>query len=91
MAWIITSGEVISVGFEGKLAKVKESFTKRDGTEGAAYFSAFFEAPHGLDVGAKGKFSGVLGVKPDIYEGKAKADVTINQTRFEVAEDEDAF
>lgn len=96
MAFVTAEGEVTRVVWDGKGATVKESFTKRDGTEGAAYYTAFFDEPHGLNVGDTGRFNGILGVKPSTYTGsdgktRTGVDVTINSTRFTPAGDSDPF
>ncbi len=56
MAFAIVNGSVNRTFFEGKGASIKETFTKRDGTESASYYTAFFDAPHGLREGDTGKF-----------------------------------
>lgn len=90
MAIAIVNGKVNRVFFEGKGASVVETFQKRDGTEGNSYYTAFFDAPHGLEEGAEGKFSGLLSVKAREYEkdGEIKhtADAVLNSARFEAAE-----
>lgn len=64
-----------------------EKFTKRDGTEGASYYSAFFTEPHGLNEGDSGVFKGNLSVSLRNYEVEGEtrysADATINNTRVE--------
>jgi hypothetical protein len=85
MAWLsIRVAEVTNTFFDGKGASVKESFTKNDGTEGAQYFSAFFTAPHGLNVGDVVKIGGIQSVKTEEYEGVVRAKVTINNAQVEV-------
>ena len=91
MAWMVVNGTVDKVFYEGKALTVKESYTKKDGTAGASYFSAFFDEEHGLVAGVAGKFSGVFSVKPEIYNSKATANVTINSTRFEPVVDSGGF
>ena len=91
MATAYVNGTVNRVFFDGKGASIKESFTKRDGTEGASYYTAFFDAPHGLDEGATGKFSGLLSVKAREYQDKegntrVTADAVLNSARFEAAD-----
>jgi len=83
MAYVTVNGSVEQTFYEGKGARIKESFTKRDGEAGAAYYSAFFEQEHGLNVGDEGKFSGLLGVKSEEYDGKHFARVTLNNTKAE--------
>lgn len=74
----------------GTGAGLKETFTKRDGSEGATYYSAFFEGEHSLSKGDRGNFSGLLGTKVSTYEkdGETKygVDVTLNSARFEAAD-----
>lgn len=93
MAFAIVNGSVQRTFFDGKGASVKETFTKRDGTEGASYYTAFFDAPHGLSEGDTGKFSGLLSAKPNSYEkdGETRhsADIVLNSAKFEAAESED--
>ncbi len=90
MAWItVRNAEVTNVFYNDTGAKIKESFTKRDGEPGAMYFSAFFDGPHGLSIGDKGTFGGVLGVKPEMYQDKPQANVTINQATYEAAGGDD--
>lgn len=88
MAFVIVNGTVDNVFYEGKGLKIKESFTKRDGSEGASYYSAFFEAPHGLNVGDSAKFSGLLGAKGRTYDKQdgsvgVSADLTLNNAKAE--------
>lgn len=92
MAYVIVDGAVENVFYEGKGLRIKESFKKRDGSEGAAYFSAFTDTPHGLSVGDKGTFKGNLSVKTRTYtndqgEERTTADVTINNLKFEASSD----
>ena len=68
MAFITVTGEVTRTFWNGQGAGIKESWTTNDGDERAAYYSAFFDEPHGLEEGDAGKFSGRLGVKPNTYE-----------------------
>lgn len=90
MAFAIVNGTVQRTFFDGKGASVKETFTKRDGTEGASYYTAFFDAPHGLAEGATGKFSGLLSSKVSSYEKEGEtrhsADIVLNSAKFEAAE-----
>lgn len=89
----IRNAEVTRVFYNGKGAGIKESFTLRDGGEGARYYSAFFDEEHGLSEGDRGDFSGLLGTKVNQYEkdGETKygVDVTLNSARFEAASDDD--
>ena len=89
----IRNAEVTRTFYNGQGAGLKESFTLRNGEEGARYYSAFFEKPHGLTEGQRGNFSGLLGTKVSEYErdGEIKhgVDVTLNNTRFEAVEDDD--
>lgn len=89
--WVIVNGEVTSTFYNGKGAKVKESFKKQDGSTGESYYSAFFENEHGLEVGAVGKFSGFGSVKAEEYpvdSGSWWGRITINNTRFEPEEED---
>lgn len=93
MAIAIVNGTVNRVFYNGQGASIKESFTKRDGTEGASYYTAFFDQPHGLDEGATGKFSGLLSTKIRDYDDKdgnpkQSLDVVLNSARFEAAQDD---
>lgn len=83
--WGISNGTVENVFFDGKGARIKESFTKRDGTEGATYVTAFFEEPHGLQIGDAGKFQGAISVKAEQSPTNQNwyAKVVINQARVD--------
>lgn len=93
MAFAIVNGEVNRVFYDGKGISIKETFQKRDGTEGAAYYTAFFEEDPGIAEGATGKFSGNLSAKAREYESngetKLSADIVLNNARFEPADDGD--
>lgn len=92
MAWItVRNAEVTNVFYNGLGAKIKESFTKGDGTPGAAYFSAFFTEPHGLEVGSLGTFGGTMGAKATEFEGKWRAEITLNNTTFQPVEGNGGF
>jgi hypothetical protein len=99
MAFAIVNGTVQRTFFDGKGASVVETFQKRDGTEGKSYYTAFFDAPHGLSEGSTGKFSGLLSAKAREYEDKegnnrVTADIVLNSARFEAdnsAEDDSPF
>lgn len=88
MAWAVVNGTVERTF--GKGVAVKETFQKRDGTEGAQYYTAWFDDESGLAVGDTGKFSGFLSAKLNEYEkdGETRrhAEIVLNNTRFE-AED----
>lgn len=85
MAWLsIREAEVTNVFFDGKGASVKETYTKNDGSEGAQYFSAFFDKPHGLNVGDIVKIGGIQSVKTEEWEGVIRAKVTINNAQATV-------
>lgn len=90
----IRNAEVTRTFYNGLGAGIKETFTLRDGQEGARYYSAFFDKPHGLSEGQVGNFSGLLGTKVSTYEkdGETKygVDVTLNSARFEAAEASDS-
>lgn len=84
----IVNGSVEKTFYEGKGLKIKESFTRRDGQPGAAYYTAFFETPHGLNVGDTAKFSGLLSAKARDYEKQDGsvawiADITLNNAKAE--------
>jgi len=81
MALIYVNGTVEGTFFDGKGARVKETFKKRDGSEGASYYSVFFEEPHGLNVGDFGKFSGLHSAKAEEFDGKWFARTTLNSAR----------
>lgn len=87
MAYVILDGTVTRTFFEGKGAAIKETFTKRDGTEGASYYSALFSEPHGLSEGDSGTFKGNLSVSLRNYEVEGEtrysADATLNNTKVE--------
>lgn len=87
MAYVIAEGTVQRTFFEGKGLAFKESFTKRDGTEGASYYTAFFQEPHGLAEGDSATFKGNISVSLRSYEkdGETRysADATINNTKAE--------
>lgn len=87
MAYVIVEGTVTRTFYDGKGAAIKETFAKRDGTEGAAYYSAFFTEPHGLNEGDSGVFKGNISVSLRSYEKdnetKFSADATINNTKVE--------
>lgn len=90
MAWAVVNGEVNRVFFDGKGISIKETFEKQDGTEGAAYYTAFFNEDPGLGEGTRGKFSGFLSVKSREFEKdgvtKHSADAVLNSARFEAEE-----
>ena len=91
MAYAIVDAKVERTFFEGKGAALVEEFTKRDGETGRAFFTAFFQEPHGLSDGDYGTFKGNLSVKLDSYEkdGETKysAKATLNNTKFEASSD----
>lgn len=94
MAFAIVNGTVNRVFYNGQGASVVETFQKRDGTEGKSYYTAFFDAPHGLDEGVAGKFSGLLSAKSREYEDKegqtrTAVDIVLNSARFEAADSSD--
>ena len=68
MAFITVTGEVTRTFWNGQGAGIKESWTTNDGDERAAYYSAFFDEPHGLEEGDAGKFSGRLGEAEHVRE-----------------------
>lgn len=86
----IRNAEVTRTFYDGKGAGIKETFKLRDGSEGARYYSAFFDDEHGLSEGQVGNFSGLLGTKVSTYEkdGETKygVDVTLNSARFEAVD-----
>lgn len=91
MAFInVKNAEVTRTFWNGQGAGLKETFKKKDGTEGAAYYSAFFDEEHGLSEGDRGNFSGLLGAKVSEYEKDGETrhgvDITLNSTRFEAVD-----
>lgn len=88
MAYIIVNAEVTRTFYNGLGAGLKETFKLRDGGEGAKYYSAFFDSPHGLNVGDSGKFSGLFSAKVRDYEKQdgstgQSVDVTLNNAKAE--------
>lgn len=87
MAYVIVNGTVVRTFYNGKGVSIKETFTKRDGEEGSAYYSAFFQEPHNLDEGDSGTFKGNLSAKVNEYEKdgetRRNVDLTLNQTKVE--------
>lgn len=88
----IRNAEVARTFYNGLGASFKETFTLRNGEEGARYYSAFFDEPHGLSEGQRGDVSGLFGAKVNEYttkdgETKHSVDVTLNNARFSPAED----
>lgn len=91
MAWTIVNGEVTSTFYNGTGAKVKESFTKQDGSQGSVYYSVFFDSAHGLEVGDTGKFSGFSSAKAEEYpegSGTWYGRTTLNKAKYEPADDD---
>ena len=90
MAYIIVNGEVTRKFYEDKGLAIKEEFTKRDGSTGASYFTAFFDEPQDLAVGDKAVFKGNVSVNLRSYEKDGElrysADATINNTKVEDVE-----
>lgn len=86
MAIAYVNGEVNRVFYNGLGVSIKETFTKRDGSEGAAYFTAFFEEDPNLSEGDWGEFSGLLSVRSREYEKDGEirhsADAVLNSARF---------
>lgn len=91
--WGIINGVVEGTFFDGKGARVKETFKKRDGTEGASYYSLFFDEPHGLQVGDSGKFQGAVSVKAEQNPNNQNwyGKVTVNSARAEDIVQGEAF
>lgn len=95
MAYGIVNGEVANIFYNGYGVGVVEKFQKKDGTEGQARFTAWFDingdAPN-LSQGDKGKFSGNLSARVSDYEkdGETRhsADVSLNNAKFEPSEDD---
>lgn len=80
--------------YDGKGAEFVESFQTRSGETAEKKYSAFFDEPHGLDIGDVGNASGLLSVKARLWErdGAAPvpmADIVLNSTRFEATEGSD--
>lgn len=89
----IRNAEVTRTFYNGLGAGLKETFTLRSGEEGARYYSAFFEEPHGLSEGDKGDVSGLFSAKVNEYttkdgETKQGVDVTLNSARFSPSDDQ---
>lgn len=89
----IRNAEVARTFYNGLGASFKESFTLRNGEEGARYYSAFFDEPHGLSEGQRGDVSGLFGAKVNEYttkdgETKQGVDVTLNSARFSPSDDQ---
>lgn len=84
----VKNATVARTFYNGLGASIKETFQKRDGSEGASYYTAFFDKPHGLSEGDTGNFSGLLSVRAREYENKdgdtvTTADAILNSARFE--------
>ena len=90
MGIAIINGTVNRTFWNGKGVSVKESFRKGDGSEGAQYYTAFFEEDPGLFEGQSGKFSGLISARVNEYEKdgetRRSADIILNNTRFEPGE-----
>lgn len=86
MAITYVNGRVNRVFYNGLGVSIKETFTRRDGSEGAAYFTAFFEEDPNLSEGDSGEFSGLLSVRSREYEKDGEirhsADAVLNSARF---------
>lgn len=86
----IRNAEVTRTFYGGKGVAIKESFKKQDGTEGASYYTAWFESDPGLSEGMRGNFSGLHSAKINEYEKdgetRRSVDVALNNARFEAAE-----
>lgn len=86
MAIVSVEGEVTRTFYGGLGAAVVEKFTKRDGSEGKDYFTAFFNEPHGLSEGDTGTFRGTFSAKIREYdkdgETRQAVDKTLNSTKF---------
>lgn len=87
----IRNAEVVrTFGARNQGVAIKETFQKQDGTEGASYYTAWFENDPGLSEGMRGNFSGLHSAKINEYqkdgETRRSVDVLLNNARFEAAE-----
>lgn len=88
MAFVTVEGKIGRVFYEGKGAEVVETFTAQ-GKEVTKRWSAFFDQPHGLNVGAAVKVTGIHGDKVDEWDDKETGDKrhavkrSINKTRID--------
>lgn len=86
MATVTAKGEIGRVFFDGKGAEVVEKFTVR-GSEVTVRWSAFFDQPHGLEVGSVVEVTGLHGDKSDSWPDKGTGEIrhgvkrTINKAR----------
>lgn len=70
MAFTTVEGEITRVFHEGKGARLKETFTKRDGLEGSKEWTLWFKDPHGLVEGDRGTFRGSHSDEVDEWQGR---------------------
>lgn len=86
----IRNAEVTRTFYNGKGVGLKETFKKQDGTEGASYYTAWFENDPGLSEGDRGNFSGLHSAKISEYEKdgetRRNVEVALNSARYEAAE-----
>ena len=95
MAYLILDGEVANDFYEGKGIGVVEKFKKRDGSEGQARYTAWFEEAPGLEVGQKGTFKGNVSARVRDWEDndgntRHSADISLNNAKFEASADDDS-
>lgn len=70
MAFTTVEGEITRVFHEGKGARLKETFTKRDNSEGSKEWTLWFKEPHGLSEGDRGTFRGSHSDEVDEWQGR---------------------
>lgn len=80
--------KVKRVFYNGLGAEFVETFQTREGQTVEKKYSAFFDAPHGLNEGDTGNVSGLLSVKARLWEREGEpavpmADIVLNSPRFE--------
>ena len=75
--------------YNGKGVRLVETFTKRDGEQGKAYFTAWFQNPvDDFNEGDVVNISGTFSVKSNVYTDKdgieqIGTDVSINNARYD--------
>lgn len=55
---------------DGKGYALVEEYTKRDGTAGKTLWTAWFDEPQTIPVGARGNFSGLYSDRIEDFDGK---------------------
>ncbi|WGD38492.1 hypothetical protein [Lysinibacter sp. HNR] len=83
MAQVQTSAATVVrlVGLKG--VAVEEVSTSRTGVEYTQRLTVWLGEGHGLNVGDKAKFSGLLSVKTREYNDKTYADVALSNGRYD--------